>query len=64
MNVIRGKRRQISSSGGTSPDTMSTNPPDMGVDISSTDYASRRRELMKMMADLKSMGCVFVDLTA
>jgi hypothetical protein len=43
---------------------MSTNPPDMGVDISSTDYASRRRELMKMMADLKSMGCVFVDLTA
>jgi hypothetical protein len=64
MNVFLSKRRQNSSSGATSPDTMSTNPPDMGVDISSTDYASRRRELMKMMADLKSMGCVFVDLTA
>ncbi|KAG2125228.1 P-loop containing nucleoside triphosphate hydrolase protein [Suillus cothurnatus] len=35
----------------------------MGVDISSTDYASRRRELMKMMADLKSMGAeALIDL--
>ncbi|KAG1830238.1 P-loop containing nucleoside triphosphate hydrolase protein [Suillus variegatus] len=35
----------------------------MGVDISSTDYAHRRRELMKMMADLKSMGAeALIDL--
>ncbi|KAG1742200.1 P-loop containing nucleoside triphosphate hydrolase protein [Suillus lakei] len=36
----------------------SASPPETWeeVDISSTDYARRRRELMEMMADLRSMG--------
>jgi hypothetical protein len=36
----------------------SVTPPDtwVEVDISSTDYARRRRELMEMMNDLRSMG--------
>ncbi|KAG1878986.1 P-loop containing nucleoside triphosphate hydrolase protein [Suillus subluteus] len=66
MNRLLG-RRQTTSSGHTSPDTMSlpgsASPPDVGVDISSTDYALRRRELMKMMSDLKSMGAeALIDL--
>jgi hypothetical protein len=72
MNVFRpDRRRQATLAGGTSPDAMSmssqsgsASPPDPGIDISSTDYALRRRELMKMMSDLKSMGWVFVYLTA
>ncbi|KAG1824557.1 P-loop containing nucleoside triphosphate hydrolase protein [Suillus subaureus] len=66
MNKFLG-RRQTTSSGHTSPDTMSlpgsASPPDTGIDISSTDYALRRRELMKMMSDLKSMGAeALIDL--
>ncbi|KAG1856026.1 P-loop containing nucleoside triphosphate hydrolase protein [Suillus subalutaceus] len=66
MNRLLG-RRQTTSSGHTSPDTMSlpgsASPPDVGIDISSTDYALRRRELMKMMSDLKSMGAeALIDL--
>ncbi|KAG1745129.1 P-loop containing nucleoside triphosphate hydrolase protein, partial [Suillus paluster] len=41
------------------PSSGSVSPPDMAwveVDISSSDYARRRRELMEMMADLRSMG--------
>lgn len=41
----------------------SAGPPDTGIDISTTDYAHRRRELMRMMADLKSMGAeALIDL--
>ncbi|KAG2148944.1 P-loop containing nucleoside triphosphate hydrolase protein [Suillus clintonianus] len=41
----------------------SASPPDTWVDISSTDYAHRRRELMQMMSDLKSMGAeALIDL--
>ncbi|KAG2365973.1 P-loop containing nucleoside triphosphate hydrolase protein [Suillus spraguei] len=66
MNVFH-KRRQARTSGDTSPDAISlpgsVSPPDTGVDISSTDYARRRRELMKMMSDLKSMGAeTLIDL--
>ncbi|KAG2155240.1 P-loop containing nucleoside triphosphate hydrolase protein [Suillus bovinus] len=64
------RRRHATSSGDPSPDVTSisslsgsASPPDTGVDISSTDYAHRRRELMKMMADLKSMGAeALIDL--
>ncbi|KAG2044020.1 P-loop containing nucleoside triphosphate hydrolase protein [Suillus americanus] len=66
MNKLLG-RRQTTSSGHTSPDAASlpgsSSPPDVGIDISSTDYALRRRELMKMMSDLKSMGAeALIDL--
>ncbi|KIK46797.1 hypothetical protein CY34DRAFT_799955 [Suillus luteus UH-Slu-Lm8-n1] len=41
----------------------SAGPPDTGIDISTTDYALRRRELMRMMSDLKSMGAeALIDL--
>ncbi|KAG2044019.1 hypothetical protein BDR03DRAFT_996026 [Suillus americanus] len=58
---------KATSSGNTSLNAKSlpgsANPPDTGVDISSTDYARRRRELMKMMSDLKSMGAeALIDL--
>lgn len=68
MNVFRPDRRRQATQGGTSPDAMSLSsqsagPPDTGIDISSTDYALRRRELMKMMSDLKSMGAeALIDL--
>ncbi|KAG1830240.1 P-loop containing nucleoside triphosphate hydrolase protein [Suillus variegatus] len=66
MNTFLNRRgRQTTSLRDPSPDTTSSSasPPDTGVDISSTDYAHRRRELMKMMADLKSMGAeALIDL--
>ncbi|KAG1903478.1 P-loop containing nucleoside triphosphate hydrolase protein [Suillus fuscotomentosus] len=66
MNTFLNRRgRQTTSLRDPSPDTTSgsASPPDTGVDISSTDYAHRRRELMKMMADLKSMGAeALIDL--
>ncbi|KAG2064865.1 hypothetical protein BDR04DRAFT_1122244, partial [Suillus decipiens] len=67
MNVFHSKRRQAKASGDTSPDAISLpgsiSPPDTGIDISSTDYARRRRELMRMMSDLKSMGAeALIDL--
>ncbi|KAG1772028.1 P-loop containing nucleoside triphosphate hydrolase protein [Suillus occidentalis] len=46
-----------------SSQTGSAGPPDTGIDISTTDYAHRRRELMRMMSDLKSMGAeALIDL--
>ncbi|KAG1748051.1 hypothetical protein EDB19DRAFT_238167 [Suillus lakei] len=70
MNVFQNRRRQATSSADPSPDGTSlsslsspASPPETWVDISSTDYAHRRRELMKMMSDLKSMGAeALIDL--
>ncbi|KAG2148928.1 P-loop containing nucleoside triphosphate hydrolase protein [Suillus clintonianus] len=64
------RRRQTIPPADPSPDGMSlpsfsgsASPPDTWVDISSTDYALRRRELMQMMSDLKSMGAeALIDL--
>ncbi|KAG2046501.1 hypothetical protein BDR06DRAFT_965031 [Suillus hirtellus] len=68
MDLLRNRRKQAAS---TEPSiepsldvtslpsisgSMSPPEPWEEVDISSTDYARRRRELMEMMADLRSMG--------
>lgn len=61
MDLIRNRRRRkislAQSSDGVSVHG-SVSPPDTSVevDISSTDYARKRRELMGMMNDLQSMG--------
>ncbi|KAG2064867.1 hypothetical protein BDR04DRAFT_1130602 [Suillus decipiens] len=65
LDMYNSKRRQATTS--SDPDVTFlpgfVSPPDTGVDISSTDYARRRRELMKMMSDLKSMGAeALIDL--
>ncbi|KAG1782138.1 P-loop containing nucleoside triphosphate hydrolase protein [Suillus placidus] len=68
--MFQNRRRRATSSSDTSPDVTSLlstsgspSPPNAGVDISSTDYAHRRRELMQMMSDLKSMGAeALIDL--
>ncbi|KAG1834946.1 P-loop containing nucleoside triphosphate hydrolase protein [Suillus subluteus] len=68
MDLLRNRRKQAAS---TEPSTkpsldvtsisslsVSASPPEPWeeVDISSSDYARRRRELMEMMVDLRSMG--------
>ncbi|KAG1876589.1 P-loop containing nucleoside triphosphate hydrolase protein [Suillus subalutaceus] len=68
MDLLRNRRKQAAS---TEPSTKpsldvtsisslsgSASPPEPWeeVDISSSDYARRRRELMEMMVDLRSMG--------
>jgi len=67
MDLLRNRRKRATSvtsisqsSDGTSVPELpgSVSPPEtwVEVDISTTDYARRRRELMEMMADLRSMG--------
>ncbi|OAX33221.1 hypothetical protein K503DRAFT_804544 [Rhizopogon vinicolor AM-OR11-026] len=65
MNILNNRRKRTASIGTLTPDSVS--PPDtwVDVDISTTDYARRRRELMEMMADLRSMGAdTLIDLPA
>lgn len=71
MDLLRSRRKRATSIAQSSdgiPVSGSVSPPeiwvDVPVDISTTDYARRRRELMEMMADLRSMGYVLVDLVA
>ncbi|KAG1745120.1 P-loop containing nucleoside triphosphate hydrolase protein [Suillus paluster] len=61
MNLLPSRRRKATSinpSPSLSSLSGSASPPEPWVeaDISSSDYARRRRELMEMMADLRSMG--------
>ncbi|OJA21304.1 hypothetical protein AZE42_12672, partial [Rhizopogon vesiculosus] len=65
MNILNNRRKRTASIGPPTPGSVS--PPDtwVDVDISATDYARRRRELMDMMADLRSMGAdTLIDLPA
>ncbi|OJA11455.1 hypothetical protein AZE42_08343 [Rhizopogon vesiculosus] len=65
MNILNNRRKGTASIGLPTPGSVS--PPDtwVDVDISTTDYARRRRELMEMMADLRSMGAdTLIDLPA
>ncbi|KAG1834900.1 P-loop containing nucleoside triphosphate hydrolase protein [Suillus variegatus] len=71
MDSLHNKRRQAASitepSLGASPPSLagSVSPLEVWeeVDISSTDYARRRSELIQMMADLRSMGAdALIDL--
>ena len=64
MDLLRNRRTRATSiaqsSDGSSVSDLpsSVSPPEtwVDVDISTTDYARRRRELMEMMTDLRSMG--------
>ncbi|KAG2113719.1 P-loop containing nucleoside triphosphate hydrolase protein [Suillus discolor] len=68
MDLLRNRRKQAASTEPSIEPSLdvtslpsisgSVSPPEPWeeVDISSTDYARRRRELMEMMADLRSMG--------
>ncbi|KAG2365972.1 P-loop containing nucleoside triphosphate hydrolase protein [Suillus spraguei] len=65
FDMFNSKRRQATTSGNSNVMSLpgSVSPPGTGVDISSTEYACRRRGLMKMMSDLKSMGAeTLIDL--
>ncbi|KAG1844213.1 P-loop containing nucleoside triphosphate hydrolase protein [Suillus subalutaceus] len=68
MDLLRNRRKQAASTEPSIESSLdvtslpslsgSVNPPEPWeeVDISSSDYARRRRELMEMMVDLRSMG--------
>ncbi|KAG2337542.1 hypothetical protein BDR05DRAFT_1063225 [Suillus weaverae] len=68
MDLLRNRRKQAASTEPSIEPSLdvtsvpslsgSASPPETWeeVDISSTDYARRRRELMEMMTDLRSMG--------
>jgi hypothetical protein len=68
MDLLRSRRKQAASTEPSIEHSLdvtslpslsgSASPPETWeeVDISSSDYARRRRELMEMMADLRSMG--------
>jgi hypothetical protein len=65
MAFGRARTKSTAQSSGMSAH-VSVSPPDtwVDVDISTSDYARRRRELMEMMTDLRFMGWVLVDLVA
>ncbi|KAG1775502.1 P-loop containing nucleoside triphosphate hydrolase protein [Suillus placidus] len=72
MDLLRNRRKQAASI--TEPSLLGTSLPSLAspvsppeiweeVDISSTDYARRRSELIQMMVDLRSMGAdALIDL--
>ena len=60
LNRVSAHRRQSTTNSSTSLATERHSSPEdwQEVDLSSTEYARRRKELMQLISDLRSMGQV------